>query len=115
MRERVTKTVQETFQHVSELYGNTSLCIVVTPNSMRKNTCTLSMGVVHRMHAQPCLTLCDPMDYSPPGSSVRRIFHKRTLEWIAISFARRSSPPGAESVSLASPALAGGFFTTRAT
>ena len=36
MRERVTKTVQETFQHVSELYGNTSLCIVVTPNSMLK-------------------------------------------------------------------------------
>ena len=35
---------------------------------------------------QSCLTLCDPMDYSPPGSSVRGIFQARILEWVAISF-----------------------------
>ena len=33
---------------------------------------------------QPCLTLCDTMDCSPPGSSVYGIFQARTLEWIAI-------------------------------
>ena len=33
-----------------------------------------------------CLTLCDPMDCSPPGSSVHGISQARTLEWIAISF-----------------------------
>ena len=43
--------------------------------------------------AQSCLTLCNPMDCSPPGSSVHGIFQARTLEWVAISFSRRSSRP----------------------
>ena len=38
--------------------------------------------------AQPCLTLCDPMDCSLPGSSVHRILQARILEWVAISFSR---------------------------
>ena len=33
---------------------------------------------------QPCLTLCDPMDCSPPGSSVHGILQARTLEWAAM-------------------------------
>ena len=41
--------------------------------------------------AQSCLTLCDPMDHSPPGSSGHRILQARTLEWVAISFSRASS------------------------
>ena len=36
--------------------------------------------------AQLCLTLSDPMDCSPPGSSVRGIFQPRILEWDAIAF-----------------------------
>ena len=36
-------------------------------------------------------TLCDPMDYSLPVSSVHGIFQARILEWVAISFSRRSS------------------------
>ena len=35
---------------------------------------------------QSCLTLCNPMDGSPPGSSVPGILQARTLEWVAISF-----------------------------
>ena len=35
---------------------------------------------------QSCLTLCDPMDGCPPGSSVHGILQARTLEWVAISF-----------------------------
>ena len=35
---------------------------------------------------QSCLTLSDPMDYSPPGSSVHGIFQARVLEWDAIAF-----------------------------
>ena len=35
---------------------------------------------------QSCLTLCDPIDGSPPGSPVPGILQARTLEWIAISF-----------------------------
>ena len=40
---------------------------------------------------QSCLTLCDPMDCSPPGSSVHGILQARILEWVAISFSRGSS------------------------
>ena len=35
---------------------------------------------------QSCLTLCDPIDDSPPGSPVPGILQARTLEWVAISF-----------------------------
>ena len=35
---------------------------------------------------QSCLTLCDPIDSSPPGSPVPGILQARTLEWVAISF-----------------------------
>ena len=35
-----------------------------------------------------CLSLCDPMDCSPPGSSVRGISQARILQWVAISFSR---------------------------
>ena len=42
---------------------------------------------------QLCLTLCDPMDCSPPCSSVHGIFQERVMEGVAISFSRESSPP----------------------
>ena len=41
--------------------------------------------------AQSCPTLCNPMDCSPPGSSVHDISEARILEWVAISFSRGSS------------------------
>ena len=40
---------------------------------------------------QSCLTLCDPMSYSPPDSSVLGILQARILEWVAIPFSRGSS------------------------
>ena len=43
--------------------------------------------------AQSCLTLCNPMDCSPPGSSLHGILQARLLEWVAISFSRVSSQP----------------------
>ena len=43
--------------------------------------------------AQSCSTLCNPMDYSLPGSSGHGIFQARVLEWVAISFSRGSSWP----------------------
>ena len=42
--------------------------------------------------AKFCLTLSDPMDGSPPGSSVHGISQARILEWVAISYSRGSSP-----------------------
>ena len=43
--------------------------------------------------AQSCPTFCEPTDCSLPGSSVHGIFQARMLEWVAISFSRRSSRP----------------------
>ena len=40
--------------------------------------------------AQLCPTLCNPMDYSPPGSSVHGILQTRILVWVAIPFSRGS-------------------------
>ena len=42
---------------------------------------------------QSCPTLCNHMDFSPPGSPVHRILHARILEWVAISSCRGSSRP----------------------
>ena len=59
----------------------------------------LLAGVFHKCQlsesevTQLCLTLCYPVEYSPPGSSVHRIFWARILEWVAISFSRVSSQP----------------------
>ena len=43
--------------------------------------------------AQLCLTLCNPVDWSLPGSSVHGILQARILEWVAISFTWGSSQP----------------------
>ena len=58
--------------------------------------------------AQSCLTLCDPMDCSPPGSSVHGISQARILEWVTISSSRGSSQPR-ERIQLS--CIAGRFFT----
>ena len=42
------------------------------------------------------VTLCDPMDCSPPGSSAHGILQARILEWVAIPFSRGSSQPRVE-------------------
>ena len=61
---------------------------------------------------QLCLTLCDPMDYSLPGSSVQGILQARIMKWVVIPFSRGSSQPRDWSwVSC----IAGRFFTIWAT
>ena len=48
---------------------------------------------VNMLVAQSCPTLCDPMDYSPSGSSVHGILQARIPEWLAIPFFSGSSQP----------------------
>ena len=55
------------------------------------------------------------MDCSSAGSPIYGILQARILEWVAISFSRGFSQPRDGTVSLKSPALASGFFTTSAT
>ena len=63
--------------------------------------------------------LCNPIDYSPPGSSVYGILQARILEWLARLSSRESSRPRDQThvscMSLMLPALTGSFFTTRVT
>ena len=77
--------------------------------------CLLLPACVHAKSLQSCLTLFDSMDYSSPGSSVYGILQARILEWTAMPSSRGSSQPTVEPMSLPSPALAGGFFTTNTT
>ena len=75
--------------------------------------CVIPYYVLHVcVCAQSCPTLCNPMDCCLPGSSVHGILQARILEWIAISFSGVLPDPGIKSRSLASLALAGGFFST---
>ena len=51
----------------------------------------LETALVLALVAQSSLTLCDPMDCNPPGSSVREILQAGTLEWVAIPFSTESN------------------------
>ena len=52
--------------------------------------CVCVCVCVYVLVAQSCLTLCNPIDCSPPGPSVYGILQARTLEWVAISFSKRN-------------------------
>ena len=55
---------------------------------MKTVVCMFIKVEVKVLVAQLCLTLCDPMDCSPPGSSAHGILQARVLEWVAILFSR---------------------------
>ena len=58
---------------------------------LRKETVISNMNEV-KCKVPSCVRLfCDPMDCSPPGSSVHGILQARILKWVAISFSRESS------------------------
>ena len=66
-----------------------------------KNACSLCAELkevklsscMHAKSLQSCPTLCDPMDCSPPGSSVHGSLQARILEWVAMPFSSGSSWP----------------------
>ena len=60
--------------------------------------------------AQSCLTVCDPMDCSPPGSSVNEILQAIILKWVACPLPGDHPDPWIEPQFLVSTALAGGFL-----
>ena len=55
--------------------------------------CRMDRCVMLWLVAQSCLTLCNPMDCSPPGSSVHGILQARILEWVAMPSSMGSSQP----------------------
>ena len=79
-------------------------------NSVRKMSCDLNFKIVFPRCVcnLSCLTLCNPMDCSPPGFSVHGISQARILEWVAMSSPEDLPDLG---LKLTSPALAGRFCT----
>ena len=86
----------------------------------RRKVTILQYKVQELSPLQACIhkslqSLCDPMDCSPPCSSVHRILQARILEWVAMLSCRGYSWPRNWTHVSSSPALAGGFFTSGTT
>ena len=87
--------------------------------SVSERACAWGGGCPHTIrmcaYIQSCLTLCDPIDCSPPGSSVHWVL--RQEYWSGLPFPTLGDPSnrGIKATSLLSPALTGGFFTTSTT
>ena len=66
---------------------------------------TYVCACIHAQLLQSCLTLCAPMDYSLPGSSVHGILRARNLEWVIMPSSRGLPHPEIELESPAAPVL----------
>ena len=92
-------------------YCIASLCVNNNMNNSNNNMVNISNNIFLILKvkvAQSCLTPCNPLDCSPPGSSIHEVFHARIVEWVAISYFRGSSSPRDQTqVS----GIAGRFFT----
>ena len=67
-----------------EIKWPTSIVSSKKQESSRKTSAAAAAAAAKSL--QSCLTLCNPIDGSPPGSAVPGILQARTLEWVAISF-----------------------------
>ena len=72
----------------------------------------ITMRCFHAKSLQSCLPLWNPITWSLPGSSVHGILKARVLEWLPCPPPGDLPDPGIKPLSLLSPALTGGFFTT---
>ena len=93
-------------KHVLISWLQSPSAVILEPKKIRSVTVShVSPSICHQVMGpdavswschevtQSCLTLCDPMDSSPPGSSIHGIFQATVLDWVAISFSRGSSRP----------------------
>ena len=92
--------------------SNNGAIIIITKNTISKLRiiCTLGLYVCAES-LQSCLTLCNPIDCSLPGSSVHGILQARTLEWVAMPSSRGSSWPRDWTCISCIFCIAGRFFT----
>ena len=67
--------------------------------------------IARMLSLQLCVTLCDPMDCSAPGSSVHGILQARTAEWVAMLYSGRTPRPRDHICISCTSCIAGGFFT----
>ena len=76
-----------------KIWNASRICVSYLCRGHANLLCIVPILVYVLPKRAPCPTLCDPMDYSPPGSSVLGTLQARILERIAISFSRGSFQP----------------------
>ena len=92
----IIKYMEESWGRVQSPLGTVWHSETSERRSIRYSSVTLpaqSQGFAVVESLGPVWLFCDPMDCSPPGSFIHGISWARILEWITISFSRRSSPP----------------------
>ena len=94
-------------------HGNTRVRhnLATRPNAKQTKECILEPLCMYAKLLQSCPALCDPIDSSPPRSSVHRILQARILEWVAMPSSRGSSWSGDRICLSWASCAAGGFFT----
>ena len=75
------------------LFANSAFYVILLQVTIQLFNEVTALGNINMLVVQLYLTLCNPMSYSLPGSSVHKILQARILEWIVIPFSRGSSQP----------------------
>ena len=84
-----------------KIFTDYALLIVIIRYWLYTLCCTIyPCMLVSAKLLQPCQILCNPIDHSPPGSSLHGILQARILEWVAMSSSRDLPDPGLEPISL---------------
>ena len=81
------------------------VCICMPDSLLPYSSSEHNIVNVHAQSLQLCPTLFNPVDCSPPGSSVREILQAKILKWVALPSSRNLPNPGFELMSPVSPAL----------
>ena len=100
-------TLASKVHHLHQPHISTGLL----PCGTQIDLCYVHECVCVLCHFSLCLTLCNTMDCSLPGSSVHGITQARILEWVAISSSRESSQPRDQTCISHISCITGGFFT----
>ena len=98
------------FEHFV-IFALSSVCVYIYKSTY---PATYLMCALYSV-AESCQTLCDPMDCSPPGSTVHRIIQARIPDWVAMPSSRGSSQPRDQTCTSCVSCIIGGFFTHGAT
>ena len=99
--ERLSKSIPQSFIFVLKLVhaftgnlnGGIYGPVIKFSDNLKMEKSNNGKGL-HAKSFQSCPSLCDPMDSSWPGPSLRGIFQARTLEWVALPSSKGSSQPG---------------------
>ena len=82
---KLRKFWRRRWRRLKETYTKRTDTSIQCPNKVRTLNTTSAAAAAAAKSLQSCPTLCDPIDGSPPGSSIPGILQARTLEWVAIS------------------------------